>query len=290
MVLRANFIHDVAQRCASQLTAAGYTFPAGDDRQLLRTYISVKHRRISTRRRVVHKATYSVPAHLVAGEQQLLAKVAAGGDLWPHQSRKISNVAVEDGMLNDYGIQHFHLGTSPDPKHPNLIEGTKELLFAVVKDSDFYALGIYDHSAWSKQSLLDIIQSNWPELMAGHVLKDSAGMKVSGLRHHYTDEEAAQLRKAGVNVITQGPDGSLRIGPGGGVATSGQSMAVTRDLINLEKHIKVIQEEIIDRLNRDGKVRNADLSIQWRGDVPFVVSTPPVVEINLEGLLNIPSL
>lgn len=171
MVLQADFVRDVAVRCADMLSAAGYTYQAANDREKIRIYTSVKHRRIMTRRRNLHKAAYTIPAHLVVGEQQLMEKAKSGGDLWPHQSRKIGNAAVEDGMLNDYGIQHFHLGTTPDPKCADLIQGTSELLFAVVKENDFYALGIFDHKAWSKQALLDIIQSNWPTLIDPYVLK-----------------------------------------------------------------------------------------------------------------------
>ncbi len=168
--MEADFIRDVALRCAAQLAAAGYTYPSDEDRETIRTFLSVKHRRIETRPRNVHKAPYSFPAHLAAGEEQLLAKVAAGGDLWPHQSRQIENSVVEKGMLNDYGIQHFHLGTTSDSKRPGLIKGTKELLFAVVKSDDFYSVGIFDHNAWSKQGLLDIIQMNWPELIDAYAL------------------------------------------------------------------------------------------------------------------------
>jgi hypothetical protein len=214
--------------------------------------------------------------------------VAAGGDLWPHQSRKIENFAVEDGMLNDYGIQHFHLGT--DPKHQNLIQGTKELLFAVVKNDDFYALGVFDHKAWSKQGLLDIIQANWPKLIEAYVLKDSEHMKVVGLSRNYTDEEAATLRKAGVNVITQGADGSLRMGMGGGVTTSGQSLSVTRDLIKLEDHAKRLQEDVIANMTRQGLLPDAEVRIEWRGNVPYAVTVPPGLEIDLSGNLCIPPL
>jgi hypothetical protein len=238
----------------------------------------------------VHKANYLVPVNLATGEQQLLAKVAAGGDLWPHQSRKIENAVVEDGMLNDYGIQHFHLGTMHDPRHPSLIQGTKELLFAVVKDNDFYAIGVFDHKAWSKQGLLDIIQMNWQQLIKPHNLKDGHRMKVVGLRHNYTDEEVEKLRKAGINAITQGADGSIHTGLGGGITANGKSLSVTRDLIAIEKHVKDLQKDVIEDLMREGAPIDTELRIEWRGDVPFAVTIPPGLEINLGGCLSFPPL
>ena len=294
MTLKMDFIKDVAARCTDMLASAGYSFQPADDRDAIRTYASVRHRRIRPRQRTVHKALYTVPSHLANGEQQLLAKVAAGGDLWPHQSRKIGNLAAEDGMLNDYGIQHFHLGIRPDPKHSSLIEGTKELLFAVVTDDDFYAIGIFDHSAWSKEELLNLVQANWPQLITPYAIQNSPHMRVIGLSHNYTDEQAARMRSAGINVLRQRPDGTIHIGMGGGVTTNGKSLAATRDAIGLADFAQNIQDKLTEML--EGKVLAAGLPsdttvrLEWRGDIPFVVSDPPAFEIDLTKTLSVPPL
>jgi len=294
MSLEVNFIRDVAARCAAMLDAAGYTnYPAADG-DILRTYTSIRHRRIRPGPRTVHKAPYTVPAHLAAGEQQLLDKVANGGDLWPHQSRKIGNVAAEDSMLNDYGIQHFHLGTTPDLKHAGLIEGTKELLFAVVKEDDFYSLGIFDHSAWSKQALLDIVQENWPHLLEPFAVEDSPHMKVLGLRHSYTDEELAVMRKNNINVLQQRTDGTVHMGLGGGIATDGSSISATRHAMNLTNHVKRLQEQVTQELQTkvaDGQIRSdAKVRLDWRTDGPVAVTEPAAFEVDLSKALAIPSL
>ncbi|MDP2359025.1 MAG: hypothetical protein Q8M31_23610 [Beijerinckiaceae bacterium] len=288
--MEANFRHDVAQRCAAMLQAAGYMYPAGDDQATIKTYVSVKHRRITTQPRKVHKAPYQVPAHLASGEAQLLAKVQAGGDLWGHQSRKIGDVGVEDGMLNDYGIQHFHLGTKPDRKRPNLIEGTKEILFAVVKENDFYVLGIFDHKAWSKQALIDVVQTNWPQLVDPYVLKSGPGFEVLGLSRTYTDDEAAILRANGINVLTTGKDGSVRLGPGGGVTGLGTSLVATRDAIKLERHIKEMQQEAIEGLEAVGADDSVRVRLEWREDKPYIVTDPPGLDQEVTEVLSIPPL
>lgn len=294
MAPKIDFIRDAAVRCTDMLTAAGYAFQLTDEREAIRTYTSIRHRRIRPRPRVVHEASYTVPAHLAGGEQQLLVKVAAGGDLWPHQSRKIGNVAAEDGMLNDYGIQHFHLGTSPDPKRPHLIQGTKELLFAVVKEDDFYALGVFDHSAWSKQALLDVMQANWPQLIAPYTIQGGPHIKVLGLRHNYTDEEAAKLRSVGINALQQRPDGTVHIGMGGGVTTNGKSMAATRDAIGLAGFVENLQEEALKtletKISAAGLPADTAIRLEWRNDAPFVVTDTPAFEIDLTGKLAIPPL
>lgn len=124
-------------------------------------------------------------------------------------------------MLNDFGIQHFHLGRSASPTNPQLIEGTRELLFAVVTPDSFYAIGIYRHGDWNKVELLDRISENWPELLEPFTLKG-----VIGLSRNVSDEEASKLRANGINVPRQRADGGVQFGMGGGVATDGSSIAV----------------------------------------------------------------
>jgi hypothetical protein len=151
----------VSARCKKMMSDADYNPPPISDEDTIYAYASIMHRRVLPKKRTVHKASYFVPTHLVVGEQNLLKKVVDGDDLWPHQSRNIGRVSAQDGMLNDYDIQHFHLGTTTKAG-TKLIEGTKELLFAVVKENDFYAIGIYGHNDWTDQSVLDVVHQTWP--------------------------------------------------------------------------------------------------------------------------------
>ncbi len=289
MVLQIIFIRDVAERCADELTRAGYTPDPADDEDTIYTYVSIRHRRVRASTRAVHKANYTVPLHLASGEQQLLAKVEAGGDLWPHQSRKIGNLSVEDGMLNDYGIQHFHLGTTPAPCRPHLIAGTKELLFAIVKDRDFYAIGIYDHNAWTKQALLDVVLTTWPSLTEIYATKD-----VQGLARNYTDDEVMKLRAAGINVLQLRPDGKVQMGMGGGVASDGRSIAVRRETDQFIDHIEELEQVVAAALEpyvTDGRLpSDAPVRVVWDKDEVYAFPTPIVVRCNLTGKLVIPPL
>lgn len=290
MALEIDFIRDVAGRCFEKLAEAGYTPAPADNKDTIYTYVSIRHRRVRPQPRAIQKANYTVPPHLVAGERQLLAKVEAGGDLWPHQSRKISKLSEEDGMLNDYGIHHFHLGTTPDPRHPHLIAGTKELLFAIVKDRDFYSIGIYDHSAWTKQALLDVIHATWPSLTEPYTLKVGPDMQI----RNYTDSEMAKRRDACINVPTQRPDGQVQMGMGGGIASDGSSFAVRRETDRFLDHIEKLQlavAAILDKEVTAGRLpADAPVGVVWDGDQIYAVPYPPVVTVNITGQLVIPSL
>ena len=154
-------------------------------------------------------------------------------------------------MLNDFGIQHFHLGTEPHPTKPGFMARTESVLFALVRDGDFYSLGCHAHSAWSQTSLLDLTHATWPDVIASSSPNtapggptNAPGMKILGLRHNYTDDEVETLRKAGINALTQRPDGTIHAGPGGGVTTSGKSGKVAREVATIKDLCNRVEREL----------------------------------------------
>ena len=192
-----DFFSDFANECMLQLLSAGYTVsPSPDSESLIRAYLNVRRRRVPIRSRKVEKANYTVPAILVDGDRAFLKKVVAGDDLRPHQSMNIDKPDYNDGMLNDFGIQHFHLGTNLYPKNPHFVTRTDPLLFALVNDDVFYCIGYYSHGEWSRAELLDKIHAHWPDIISPYSIR---GVK---LVHTYTDEEHQKLRNAEVNAPT----------------------------------------------------------------------------------------
>ena len=245
--ITVDLFSDLAEKCRIELQRAGYSVPDGSDEEIIRAYLNVQHRRVPIRPRRIHKVSYSVPTEVVVGEQEFLKKVETGDDLRPHQSTQLEKVDFEDGMLNDFGIQHFHLGTEQHPQKPAFVARTDMLLFALVKDDDFYSLGCYEHGCWSKSLLLDLIHQNWPELIDDH------SINAIGLPQSFDDSEHQKLRNADINVLTQRLDGTIHMGPGGGVALDGSSMKVTMDIIktrelcaNREKYLKDTVRRMID--------------------------------------------
>jgi hypothetical protein len=292
-----DFHADFASACAKELQAAGYTPLTGPAAEIIRSYANVRHRRVSQRPRRVNKANYTAPAHLLAGEQSFLAAVAAGADLRAYQSTKLEKPDFNDGMLNDFGIQHFHLGTGPHPSKPSFMARTEPVLFALVREDDFYSLGCYAHGAWSQTILLDLIHATWPQLIASCSPDGSAnalGMKILGLAHNYTDAEVDTLRKAGINALTQRPDGTIHVGPGGGVTTSGKSGKVAREVAAIKAQCNQVESELKGKLApmlASGAVTPpVTLRLEQRGTDTFAVVDAGRGEFNLGRQLFVSSL
>jgi len=235
---------DFAAKCAAELQAAGYSLPTGPAAEIIRAYANVQHRRVPQRPRNVHRAAYSVPALLAAGEQAFLTKVENGDDLRPYQSTKLEKAEFNDGMLNDFGIQHFHLGTGPHPTKPSFMGRTEPVLFALVRDDDFYSLGCYAHGAWSQTVPLDLIHATWPDVIASDSLNNTTGIEVLGLNVSYADAEVATLRMEGINALTQRPDGTIHIGPGGGVTLGGKSEKVAHGVAKIKGLCDQVEREL----------------------------------------------
>ncbi len=296
-----NLHADFASACAKELQAAGYASPTGSDTDIIRSYANVRNRRVSVRPRKLHKASYTVPAHLAAGEQAFLTAVVAGDDLRPYQSTRLAKADFDDGMLNDFGIQHFHLGTVPHPAKPGFMARTEPVLFALVRDDDFYSLGCYAHGAWSETSLLDLIHATWPHVIASSspnaALDGPAtapGMKISGLRHTYTDEEVETLRKAGINALTTRPDGTIHAGPGGGVTSTGKSGKVAREVANIKGLCNQVERDLkatLAPMLASGELTPPiTLRLEQRGSDTFAVVDGNTAEFDLGRRLFVPPL
>jgi len=169
-------------------------------------------RLVEPRTRAVHWSAQLKGRGAVPGLQELLAKAAQGANLNPHQSKAIT---TEDPMFNDWGIVHFHLGTAMDAVDTRFVERSDLLLFAKVTSDGFYAIEVGPHGSWADTSLVEVIHSNWPELLSRH--------RMHGIMPgaNWTDEERLELRRAGITMMTVTNDGTVYAPPGGGYATDG---------------------------------------------------------------------
>ena len=245
--MNLNIFHFVAGQYATRLKEAGYAAPDDDEAAIL-AYENVRRRSVAKAPRKVRKVVgYTVPADLFAGEKAFAADVVVGADLRPYQSTGLDQANRSDGMLYDFGIQHFHTSVEPHPTRPRYRQRTDPLLFAVVTPTDLYCLGFFKHGSWSEQALLDLVYENWPELLERYAVKDAIA-----LRHSYTSDDLARLRKAQINTPTQRPDGTIHFSPGGGVTTSGTSLLASMRLIDLgnvceslERQVRVTISEMV---------------------------------------------
>lgn len=271
-----NFENDWKKYALDYIKKQGYSKPESDDLDaILYYYHSLKRRIISQKpRKVVEAKNFSCPANVLTGYELLKQNIEQGSNLNLYLSRKSVKLNFEDGMFNDWGIQHFHLGTKIDKKI-NLIEGTSELLFAIVKNDTIYCIGIYKHGDWSKQELISIIEENWQFLLESYQIKGAID-----LAYHSSDDEIFQLRKHNLNTAIKTKSGNIYFGAGGGLNAAGGSADVMFNVIDTLKHIqqlKQIFEQKIALLN----LNNANVKLKFQLEITPLEINAYCSKINL---------
>lgn len=187
-------------------------------------FLSFQTRLIDRKPRLIeYSSKYNVPDDndLLKGIKLLERKIQSGAELFPHLSRRIFDTTFSDGMLFDWGIHHFHLGTQADKRNSKLIQGRNEILYGFVTDAIIYFLIIGEHGQWADKDILMIVKNDFPELIAPFKLNG-----ILSLEHNYTEKEHNSLRAAGANTITE-LDGEFYMSPGGGITTAGTNIHAT---------------------------------------------------------------
>lgn len=188
--------------------------------KLTNLYFDALTRRIAVKpRQVVRARDFTCPPAHATGLAQLVTDIEAGADLAPRLSRSLDEFEFIDGMLVEWGIYHFHLGTTPHPRRPGLVQSTGDLVYAIVSADTVYFLAVLPHRQWSNERLLQVIKENWPTLLDPYALP--AGTTLAAPSPSAADRE--MLRKAGINSFTALPGGALIFPPGGGRTLGGKT-------------------------------------------------------------------
>lgn len=254
MTVIVDFTNDWKQYVENEISSQGYAVDQSEDlRSLSYKFFNLRRRRIAaTPRKVLESKSFSCPTDLTSGYDLLKEKLKNGHDVCSHLSKFLLRDDHEDSLLNDWGIHHFHLGINPEKS--GFIERTGPLLFAHVTVDSVYCLGIYPHGSWTQQDLIRVIHDNWPSIISAKKLNG-----ILGLSHVPTDEDIAQLRKAGVQTMVQISPGIVYAPLGGGYSTAGTSVESTmrvnwymRLIRNLEDHVKENTEKFTKKIQELG--------------------------------------
>lgn len=148
-------------------------------------------------RNVIECNGFVCPEKFRNGYNALKQDIIQGRQLFPRMSRKIRQIDYSDGMLNDWGITHFHLGTLMCSDGVQC-RGEKMIAYAFLTDDTVYMIAIGPHKQWDNRSLLE-------KLMREHGASITFG-KASG---NFCDISSngslsrIELRKANINLITR---------------------------------------------------------------------------------------
>ena len=258
-----NFTSDLADIIKQQFDKVGISYDNSlDVHDLTARYLEMLNRRVVPTPRKVH---FSDEIHDSLGkltrepktEQREKALEAwhtvfyichllvKGANVTRFLSTGVNNLkSRQDKMLWDFGMHHFHLNRTLKPSNRTLkpsgdfVERSDYLLLAIITGADAYFVDVRPHRdpqglEWVQQDLLNIVHSNWPELIEANILR---GIRGGGA---LTNEELKELRRKGINHTAQlGDDVIFPLG--GGMMTDGSSalcrMWTSQLLHEVEQH------------------------------------------------------
>jgi hypothetical protein len=242
--VRSNFRNDLRGVLARDLASKGFTVkPTDDVDRLLVLHLNVEHRRIPQRPRpAIWSNDLRAREGVLLGEQRrallcIEGSSMRGDDLSPDLSRKVvgakKKADFNDRLLCEWDAHHMHLGETLDPD--GKIKGTKDVLFVLARNEALYFVDVLDHHAFAEQRIFDIVSTNWPHLSSPFAMIGCVGGE------RVSDEDRALARAAGINALTTGPDGSVHVPLGGGIATDGSSSRVRSQADRLLDRIEWIE-------------------------------------------------
>jgi hypothetical protein len=145
-------------------------------------------------------------------------KVLSGQDLNPHLSTAHASLFYRDGLLDDWGIHHFHLNMQPHPREKGFFSRTGLLVMGYVTEDCFYAIDVYGHGKgepppWGNIDIIETLHRNWPEAIAR--------FRLNGISAEFRSEnERGVLRRNGYGQTSTVSDGTV-YGPPGGLHSFG---------------------------------------------------------------------
>jgi hypothetical protein len=267
-----NLYEELAAILRNDMTSKGYTVRAdASTDEIVDGYLNLVNRQIQKAPRVfLQSVELVVPVDRSQGYQELKRKVEAGELLKPHQSTSIEKPDYYDSLFLDWGIQHFHLSLNPHPRVAGFVARSGPLLFARVTATIFYALQVYEHGAWGKNEIVEILDRNWPS--------ETEQFKLKGL-HPITPPHSEQaikdFRSAGITALAQA--GGRFIAPmGGGFRSNGQSSLVLGNRGNLRSKCQELEEKSLPILrefaDHDGPALHEQVvGLERRGGKLFVI-------------------
>lgn len=241
--IRADFAEDLRQDLQQLLAQAGSPVPpTADVHETCKAYFKALWHRIAPRpRTVVWSAELygqTLPEWIRSALDRIAADSRLGSDLNPRLTKQRMRPQHNDGLLNDWGLHHMHLG--PISTESDGSAGrTGELLFVYPTETTLYFVDVLDHESFACQRLIEIVHRNWPKLLEPYRMPDNLHLIKQG---PFTDSERSKLRKAGVTMWTQVSDGTVYHPPGGGIAINKTSNEVMDSTLDLMQHAGNIAE------------------------------------------------
>ena len=215
-------------------------------RRLVEHYYQFARRRISMEKREVFESQFLKNQDLYGTPEYRLfiKKIEEGEDLTPYLSKQIKQ-AIQDKLLDHYGIVHFHIGK--EDSQSQFVKRQGKILFAYILDKTAYLIGFFPHGKWSDIKPVEILYEEWPFLF----------QKIQNIEpEELTDQQREVLWRKNYNTILSINGESLMLGRPLGVSVNGASMLEIGRSIWCSRRIEGIYAYVYESIFSSLALRN----------------------------------
>ncbi|MDH6352161.1 MULTISPECIES: hypothetical protein [unclassified Brevibacillus] len=252
MNIEMDLVSDWKSIMSQRILDKGLQFSSGlrEDAKIIKYFTFLRKLGGKTQGRQVYKSKeFSCPTVHLAGLNQLIETLKNGKDISPYLSKKVENISKIDGMFNDWGVLHLHLGDRLE-KTGRYIERTGPLLFLYLMPESAFLINIYQHKEWTHKSILQTVYDNWPELIESYIIPDS-----TGVTHALTESQHLDAREAGSLVLMELTKSSGEkfaiMPPGLGITSSGDPIQDVRYFDTIINKLRTLEDFFRENLQEE---------------------------------------
>lgn len=251
-------------------------------------FLNYKNKLVSQKpRKVTFSKSFNVPKEFKKGLDNLAKRLRKGENVNPYLSKASLDASKSDGLLDAFGVKHFHLGTVIKK---GFIERTGPIALAFINENEVFFIKITLHGhglglIWADPDILEIIHRNRPDLIRSS--------KVTMMRASNAIKSAKDIkifRDINVNSIIELKDGTQYGQHKNGQSSANFKIAHTFSFINLckflEKEIRLNQ--IAFELNYERKISKIEFTIQKLDDNKIIGMMRVFLLNNESYLIEIP--
>jgi hypothetical protein len=226
-------------------------------------YFDFLRRKVAIQKRKIHvPSDFKCPIELLIGWNNLKERIELGEDINPYLSKGSERADAIDKMFNQWDVKHFHIGKKIENK---FCERTGALIFAIVKEQDFYVIGLYQHGDWTQKSIIEQIHYFYPFVIERY--KVTSMFNISGTG---SQDEIDMSRRLNVISPVKLSDGTVYLF--GDMTISGHNVEPMQSSLYMMRCFTCVESHISKFISGNEKYQNSEFNLKVINDEKYLVT------------------
>lgn len=243
-----------------QLVATHISFDKSGKIPFFIQYLNYLSKSITLKSRKVSKAkNFEVSFENQEGFNKLVNSIKLGLDVNLYLSKKVLNAKIVDGMLDNFGIKHFHLGNDIEA---GFFKRTGEIALAIVTDYEVFFITSKQHGKgyghiWYEKDVIEIIHKERPDL-----IEHCKVAMFEELTNNISEtSDIKTLRDKNANTAITLDDGTSYLPFNLGQSLAGFPMMSSLKMINVVQNLQSLVNNVIkEQIDISFQIKSCEIS------------------------------